>query len=154
RAAAFDGLVELLVHRTVAALEHRVGAGVQLERYALGLTCGDDRLHRLHRLGQWAHPVLDVRARYPNADRPADGLAGIAVTVVEVGGDRQIGGLHDALDGLEHEVARDLAVGVAVRRGDRVTSGRNGLGRRVGSDDLRGDGIPDVDHLQDLGGFV
>src|SRR6478735_6535629 len=58
----------------------------------------------------------------------------------------------DAADGLDHEIARDLlAVGVAVRRCDRVA--RRGERLRAGGvgDDAGRDDVPDVDDEQQLG---
>ena len=86
------------------------------------------------RLGQRPHLVLDVAADHAQADRPADGLGGVAVPRLEVGGHRQVDRVDDPADGLEHQVARDvLAVLVAVHRRDRMAGG----GDRAGALGLR-----------------
>ena len=95
------------------------------------------REHRLDGgdgLVQRPHLVLEVAADDAGRDRPAGGLAGVAVAGLEVHGHRQVHGGGDPADHVQVQVERDvLAVLVAERRRDRVAGGGQGpdaVGRR------------------------
>lgn len=112
----------------------------------------DGGLDRAHRIGQGLHLVLEVRADDPDVDRAGDRAARVAVTALEIGGDRDVDGAGDQADRGDHLVARDrLAVRVTVGGGDAVARGGESLGPRGSGDDRRSDRVPDVDEEQELG---
>ena len=155
RAPAFDRVGHPHVARAVLATQERVGAGVQCERHSLRVGGGDRSLDRSDRLGERLQLVFEVRPGDALTDRAADGLSRVAVACFEVGAHGYLDGACDAPAHVEHEVDGDLlAIGVAERRGDRVARGGERLGLGQCGDGLGAHNVPDVHHLEQLGGGV
>ena len=133
------------------AWRERVRAGVEHEWHALGLAGRDRSADRGDRVGQGPHPVLEVGTHDADADRPADGLAGVAVSTLQVRADRQVHRGGDSSDHAEHQVGGDpFAVRVAEGGRDRMTGGGQGLRTGDVGDNRRAGHVPDVDDDEEL----